>query len=179
MTHVLPTADEATVREITGSPAVPGIWLKALVPSATLASWLTPGWSLPGEPGFLMSAPLRVAPDDARTVLPEGYRLRTWTQADVTRALVHAPDGTHAARGQVAFTGTTAVVDKVQTYPGHQRRGLGRLIMHTLSDAAVAQGATRGVLAATSEGRALYETAGWAVLAPLSSAVRGPDPVET
>ncbi|WP_406391332.1 GNAT family N-acetyltransferase [Streptomyces sp. NBC_00887] len=176
MSHVLPTADEATVRALTGNAAAPGVRLKALVPPATLASWLAPGWSLPDGPGFLMSAPLRATRDHARTTLPEGYRLRTWTQADVTRAVVSTLDGARAARGQIAVTGTTAVVDKVETSPAHRRRGLGRLIMHTLADAAVVRGATVGTLAATPEGRALYEVSGWTVLAPLTSALRGADP---
>jgi len=50
--------------------------------------------------------------------------------------------------------------------------------MATLADVAAGQGAAVGVLGATPEGRALYERLGWRVLAPLTSAVRGPDPLE-
>ncbi|MEV0024063.1 GNAT family N-acetyltransferase [Streptomyces atroolivaceus] len=175
MSHVLPTADAATVREITASATGPGVWLKAFVRAESLASWIAPGWSLPGEPGYLMSTPLR--PARAPAPLPHGYRLRTWTLDGVTHARVSAADGTRAARGQTAVTGATAVVDKVETHPAHRRRGLGRLIMHTLTDVAAEQGATVGLLASTAEGRALYETTGWAVSAPLANALRGPDPV--
>ncbi|MER5227101.1 GNAT family N-acetyltransferase [Streptomyces flaveus] len=66
----------------------------------------------------------------------------------------------------------TFVVDQVETDPAHQRRGLGRVVMHTLTDITAGQGATAGVLVATPEGRALYETVGWHVLAPLTGAVR-------
>ncbi|MFJ8888870.1 GNAT family N-acetyltransferase [Streptomyces sp. NPDC102402] len=176
MSHVLPTADEATVRELTGSTTGPGVWLKAFVPAESLASWIAPGWSLPGAPGFLMSTALRTGSPRIPPSLPGGYRLRTWARAGVTHARVHAPDGTTAARGQISVDGTNAVVDKVETHPAHRRRGLGRVIMGTLTGTAAERGATVGLLASTAAGRALYEATGWHVTAPLANALRGPDP---
>ncbi|MGW0792803.1 GNAT family N-acetyltransferase [Streptomyces sp. NPDC002911] len=178
MSHVLPTADAATVRQITESATRPGVRLKAFVREESLASWVTPGWSLPGGPGYLMSASLPPRPAHARAPapLPDGYRLRTWTRDGVTHARVCAADGTRAARGQTAVTGVTAVVDKVETHPAHRRRGLGRLVMRTLTDTAAEQGATVGLLASTTAGRTLYESTGWVVSAPLANALRGPDP---
>ncbi|OKI57776.1 GNAT family N-acetyltransferase [Streptomyces sp. MJM1172] len=176
MRHVLHSADEATVRKITENTTTPGVWLKAFVPPETLERWLAPGWHLAGGAGHLMSAPLPVAPTRAPSPVPEGYRMDTWTRDGVTRALVRTTDGAFAARGQIAVTGHSAVVDQVETDQAHQRRGLGRLVMRGLTEAAAAQGATAGVLGATPEGRALYETTGWRVLAPLTSALRGPDP---
>ncbi|MFE2550178.1 GNAT family N-acetyltransferase [Streptomyces sp. NPDC059355] len=179
MRHVLHSADEATVREITGDATAPGVWLKAFVPPETLETWLAPGWHLAGGAGYLMAAALPVAPTRAPVRIPAGYRMNTWTRDGVTRALVRTADGAFAARAQIAVTGRTAVVDQVETDPAHQRRGLGRLVMDRLTEAAAQQGATAGVLGATPEGRALYETTGWRVLAPLTSALRGPDPVGT
>ncbi|MFD8891501.1 GNAT family N-acetyltransferase [Streptomyces sp. NPDC059558] len=179
MRHVLHSADEVTVRRVTGHASAPGVWLKALVPPETLEAWLAPGWHLAGGAGYLMSASLPVAPTRARPGAPDGYRLDTWTRAGVTRALVRTADGAFAARGQVAVTGLGAVVDQVETDPAHQRRGLGRLVMARLTAAAAEQGATAGVLGATPDGRALYETMGWRTLAPLTGAVRGPDSSDT
>ncbi|MER6779487.1 MULTISPECIES: GNAT family N-acetyltransferase [unclassified Streptomyces] len=179
MRHVLHSADEATVRGITGSATAPGVWLKAFVPPETLAPWLAPGWRLAGGAGYLMSASLPLAPARAPGRIPEGYRMNTWTRDGVTRALVRTADGAFAARAQIAVTGHTAVVDQVETDPAHQRRGLGRLVMDRLTEAAAEHGATAGVLGATPEGRALYEATGWRVLAPLTSALRGPDPAGT
>jgi len=174
--HVLPTADEATVRELTGSTTGPGVRVKAFVPAKSLASWTAPGWSLPDPPGFLMSTTLRGPRAHTPPPLPGGYRLRTWTDSGVVHVRVHASDGTAAARGQTAVTSAGAVVDKVETHPAHRRRGLGRVIMHTLAEAAATRGATTGLLASTPEGRALYESTGWQVAAPLANALRGPDP---
>ncbi|MFE2474949.1 GNAT family N-acetyltransferase [Streptomyces sp. NPDC059389] len=176
MRHVLHSADESTVRAVTGDATAPGVWLKAFVPPETLEPWLAPGWHLAGGAGYLMAAPLPVAPTRAPGRIPAGYRMNTWTRDGVTRALVRTADGAFAARAQIAVTGRTAVVDQVETDPAHQRRGLGRLVMDRLTEAAAEQGATAGVLGATPEGRALYETTGWRVLAPLTSALRGPDP---
>ncbi|WP_432247920.1 GNAT family N-acetyltransferase [Streptomyces sanyensis] len=87
----------------------------------------------------------------------------------MTRVLVTARDGSFAARGQVAPTGGTAVVDRIETSAAHRRRGLGRLVVHALCEDALARGATTGVLGGTPDGRALYEALGWRAEAPLVS----------
>ncbi|MEU0333348.1 GNAT family N-acetyltransferase [Streptomyces sp. NPDC006193] len=169
--HVLPAADETTVRKITENTAAPGVWLKTFVPPETLQAWLAPGWALAGGPGFLMSVPLD-GPAAAPGSLARGYRLTGWTRGGVTRAVVRAADGSFAARAQVAVTGRSAVVDQVETHPAHRRRGIGRVLLRTLADTAARAGSTAAVLAATPDGRALYESAGWRVLAPLTGATR-------
>ncbi|MEU8350145.1 GNAT family N-acetyltransferase [Streptomyces sp. NPDC048845] len=173
--YVLPRPEEALVRGISRKRAAPGVWIKTFAPPETLAPWLPPGWSF-DDPGFLMSAALRRTPaGDA----PEGYRLRVWTRGGVTRALVHAPDGSFAARGQIAAPAPTSsrpaafVVDQVETSARHRRLGLGALVMRTLANTAVEAGATTGVLGATVDGRALYESLGWRVHAPLTGLVFG------
>ncbi|WP_201787523.1 GNAT family N-acetyltransferase [Wenjunlia vitaminophila] len=119
-----------------------------------------------------MSAPPGATRAGAQPTTADGYRLDTWTRAGVARTLVRTADGAFAARGQAAITGPVFVVDQVETDPAHQRRGLGRLVNHVLADLAAGRGATAGVLVATPRGRALYETVGWRVLAPLTGAVR-------
>ncbi len=46
--------------------------------------------------------------------------------------------------------------------------------MHTLANAATARGATVGVLAASMDGRALYEALGWTVHSPLAGVIYRP-----
>lgn len=177
--HVLSAADETAVRKITENTAAPGVWLKAPAPPEILEPWLGPGWSLAGGPGFLMSAPPNAARVEAPPAIPDGYRLDTWNRAGVAHTLIRTADGAFAARGQAAITGPTFVIDQVETDPAHQRRGLGRLVMHTLADLAAGQGATAGLLVATSQGRALYKTAGWRVLAPLTGTTRSSGLLDT
>lgn len=168
--YVLLDADEAAVeaavRNVAGSVTVPNTWLKAFVAPELVASWLPPGWTS-GPPTFLMATGLR--PSEVRA--PDGYTLTTETAKGVTFVRVLATDGAVAARGQIAVTGESAVVDQVETDPAHQRRGLGSLVMRTLANDAVARGASTGVLGASAEGRALYEALGWRVHAPLAGFV--------
>ncbi|MFD6139392.1 GNAT family N-acetyltransferase [Promicromonospora sp. NPDC060271] len=173
--YVLLDADEAAVeaavRKIAGSVTVPNTWLKAFVAPELVASWLPPGWTS-GPPTFLMATGLpamELRPSQVRA--PDGYALTTETTAGVTFVRVLAADGAVAARGQIAVTGESAVVDQVETDPAHQRRGLGSLVMRTLANDAVARGASTGVLGASAEGRALYEALGWQVHAPLAGFV--------
>ncbi|GAA2932471.1 GNAT family N-acetyltransferase [Streptomyces enissocaesilis] len=170
--HVLTDADEATVRKLAEAYAAPAVSLKVFLEPETVAPWLGPEWR-PDGPGWLMTTPLRPLPGahahtHAHTHAPDGYTLKSWCRGGVTRLLVTAPDGGFAARGQVAPTGGTAVVDQVETAPAHRRKGLGALVMRTLQDAAYAQGATAGILGATTDGRRLYESLGWQVRAPLT-----------
>ncbi|MFJ4688806.1 GNAT family N-acetyltransferase [Streptomyces sp. NPDC088789] len=185
--HVLGAVNEGvteeTVRAVAGPVRGPGVWLKAFAPPELVGSWLGPDWWIDPDPSSLMSLRLAApAPEPAvrrlhphppfhpPRPLPEGYRLRTWTRAGVTRVLITGADGSFAARGQVAPTGATAVVDQIETDPAHRRRGLAGTVMRALHRAAAERGARRAVLGATSEGRALYTSLGWQVVAPLTSA---------
>ncbi|PZT68568.1 GNAT family N-acetyltransferase [Streptomyces sp. SW4] len=164
--------DLADVRKVADAVTGAGVWLKVFRDPDAVAPALGPDWWIDPEPGYLMTAPLTAAPDGPG--LPEGYRARVWSRGGVVRVAVAAPDGSWAARGQIAPTGATAVADQIETAAAHRRRGLGAFVMRTLHRAAVEQGAETGVLAGTADGRALYETLGWEVRAPLTSARRTP-----
>ncbi|WP_236573549.1 GNAT family N-acetyltransferase [Streptomyces sp. GS7] len=156
--HVLIDTDEVTVRTVACSTGAPGTRIKALMPLETLVSWIGAAWVPDSQnPAFLLAADLQPGTEQP----PCGYRVTTETHEAVTCVRVLSHDGYPAARGQIAATGETAVVDRVKTDPAHRRRGLGTLVMHTLANAATARGATAGVLAASMDGRALYEALGW------------------
>jgi GNAT superfamily N-acetyltransferase len=159
---------ETDVRKVAGAVTGAGVWLKVFRDPAVVGDWLGEGWWIDPEPGCLMTLPLATTPDEP--AVPEGYRLRTWSRGGVIRTMLAAPDGSWAARGQVAPTGVTAVADQIATSPAHQRKGLGTFVMRTLQRAAADQGAETCVLAGTPDGRALYESLGWEVAALLTSA---------
>ncbi|MET7693316.1 GNAT family N-acetyltransferase [Streptomyces sp. NPDC005483] len=166
--------DEAVVRKVAGGVTGAGVWLKVFQDPQVAGGWLGEGWWVDPEPGYLMTVPLTAHSE--RPAAPGGYRLRAWSVGGVTRVLVAAPDGSLAARGQVAPTGATAVFDQIETVAAHRRRGLGSVVMRTLEAAAARTGAQTGVLAGTPAGRGLYEALGWHVEAPLTSAkFVGPD----
>ncbi|MEU1177621.1 GNAT family N-acetyltransferase [Streptomyces sp. NPDC005820] len=134
---------------------------------AVVGGRLGTDWWVDPEPGRLMTIPLT---GTAPGPLPVGHRQRTWSAGGVARTMIVAPDGSLAARGQIAPTGATAVVDLVETAPAHRRRGFGTLVLHTLPHTAHAQGAHTAILNATPEGRALYASLGRRAQAPETSA---------
>ncbi|MFC7304858.1 GNAT family N-acetyltransferase [Streptomyces monticola] len=179
--QLLPAGDEATVRKAAETCAAPGRWLKVFLPGVPVGPgdrgaperlvgpWLGPEWEL-DIIGFLMTTPLVHTPlEQTHARVPDDYRQRTWLRGGVIRTAVFAPDGSLAARGQMAPTGPTAVADQIWTSPHHRRKGLGSLVMRTLHNTALEHGARTGVLVASEEGRALYESIGWHTHAPMVS----------
>ncbi|MER6841908.1 GNAT family N-acetyltransferase [Streptomyces platensis] len=172
--HVLGESHELTVREAATSVTVPHTWLKVPGEPAEVARELPEGWVVDAdETGHLMAADLRVT----SPTTPEGYTVSMETHDGVTYVQLHAEAGELAAQGQMAILGQATVVDRVITEQTHRRRGLGAFVMRTLADRAVADGATLGVLGATDEGRALYETLDWKAYAPLAACIYRPENV--
>lgn len=88
--------------------------------------------------------------------------LRVDTAIDGPRIICRLIDSERvAAEGTLAIDDGWATFDQVETLPTHRRRGLGRHVMTALSARAVAGGAARGILVASADGRALYESLGW------------------
>ena len=79
----------------------------------------------------------------------------------LTYSLVH--EGRIASSGLLGVHDGIAVWDAVETTRRYQRQGLGRHVMLQLTRRALAEGATTGMLAASAEGRRLYEHLGWSV----------------
>jgi ribosomal protein S18 acetylase RimI-like enzyme len=165
--HVVPVAEESAVRAAAESVSTPHTWLKVAEEAETVARWLPAGWEVDVEDtGHLMAVDLRATEPSA----PEGYTVSVeTTPAGATTVLLFDLTGVQAANGQLGLSGTTAVFDRIGTDPAHRRRGLGNFVMRTLADHAAAAGASVGVLGATDEGRALYESLGWKRQATLAA----------
>ncbi|WP_030021200.1 GNAT family N-acetyltransferase [Streptomyces monomycini] len=167
--HVLPEAEELSIRSATASVSEPRTWMKMPAEPEDIEPWLPQGWAWK-ESGHLMAVDL-MATDP---VAPEGYTATVETMGAVTYARVLDAAGEQAAQGQMASLGGAAVVDRVVTEEAHRRRGLGDFVMRTLADRALEEGAVLGVLGATDAGRALYETLGWKKHATLAECVYRP-----
>ncbi|MFJ7775979.1 GNAT family N-acetyltransferase [Streptomyces yangpuensis] len=166
--HVLLDADAGTARGLVGAVSEPAVWIKGFVAPHVMRPWFPPAWE-PTDPGFLMAVDLRPAAVRA----PDGYSAVTETADGVVCVRVLAADGRIAAQGQAGLTGGACVFDQIVTDGAHRRRGLGTVVVGALTNAAVENGAATGTLGATVQGRALYETLGWKVLAPLTGYVHG------
>ncbi|MFI7701939.1 GNAT family N-acetyltransferase [Nonomuraea sp. NPDC049480] len=165
--HVVAVPTPGILRHLTATLTTPGTWLKLCAPAYAVAPLLPAPWTVKDRE-FMMTAPLaRTAPPEA----PPGYTLAVTTRAGVTAARLLTAAGEVAARGQFALAGSAAVIDQVETAADHRRRGLGTVIMRTLSARAASLGARTGILVATAEGQALYETLGWTLHTPMTAAL--------
>jgi hypothetical protein len=146
-----PVAVAARARTV----ASPGTWLKTCGSRSAVLAGLTPAWTA-GETEYLMALAGPMPP----VAVPPPYSVAVTGDGPVWEVLVTAGDAP-AARGRVAVAGGVAVFDKIETKPAHQRRGLGRVVMHRLG---VAAGAETSVLLASAAGRELYRALGWRVV---------------
>jgi GNAT superfamily N-acetyltransferase len=159
--HALPG-----IRQLAHAIREPDVFIKSCGPGEALRALLPPAWTLrPGS--YLMTVD---AAGDTAHALPAGYRLDLDVRRPVTVARIVAPDGSLAAGGNAVEYGGVFVFDSIVVQAAHRRRGLGRALMAALG-AAQRSAASRRVLVATEEGRALYAHLGWTVRAPYATAV--------
>ncbi|WP_424215937.1 GNAT family N-acetyltransferase (plasmid) [Streptomyces sp. BI20] len=168
--HVLFDPEPEAARALIDTLTDPGTCVKAFLSPEAMEPWFPAVDWEPAEPCFLMATALRPIPVRA----PDGYRTEVERAGGLVRVRVVGPGGDPAAYGQAGLTDTACVFDQIVTEPAHRRRGLGTVVMGALTGAAVDAGVTEGVLGATVQGRALYETLGWRGLAPLSGFTRRP-----
>jgi GNAT superfamily N-acetyltransferase len=173
--YVFPHASSA-IAELGTSITQPWVYIKAFATSERLRALLPDHWRIE-DLHCMMTCDER--PFAGSGGVPAGYGVEVDDAAAATglgHVRVVAPDGTLAASGHVAMDARLAIYDRIGTEPAHQRRGLGRAVMHALQALARAHGRHAGVLVATDPGRALYESLGWRLHSPWAGAViPGPD----
>ncbi|MGR6328814.1 GNAT family N-acetyltransferase [Sphingomonas sp. XXL09] len=167
--YVFAIADNR-LRDLVASIAAPRIFVKLCADAETFRSLLPARWSV--LPANCMMVAGTVAP--APPPLPAGYVQAVQVDGRVARVVITAPDGSLASHGYAAETAGVFVYDRIVTEEPHRRRGLGRALMAALRDTRRDPG-SQEVLTATPMGRALYESIGWRVYAPYTTAVI-PDP---
>jgi len=164
--YVFPEAS-AGVEEASRAILEPYVFIKVCSRPEDVQPLLAAGWVI--KPLSFMMTTEDLTEFDAR--LPSGYQLQCETVAHGYVATILSISGGLAASGRVFIAGTTAVFDQIETHPDHRRRGLGRVIMRKLG-AAARDGATRGSLVATPDGRRLYSSMGWRLHSLYTTAVR-------
>ncbi|WP_145206833.1 GNAT family N-acetyltransferase [Sphingobium sp. B2] len=152
--YVFPAVVPA-IGELASTINEPWVFLKACASPDAMQPILTTGWAIQ-RPGYMMT----LAGSMGDFERPEGYALDVIEgPISIVRAL--DPAGEAAAIGRVVVVDGFAIYDRIETRPEHRRRGLARAVMKALETIGREQGAVRGVLVATPEGRALYESLGW------------------
>ena len=168
--YVFPHPSPA-LRELGRTVVQPWVFLKACATSEQLRELLPAHWRIEDQ-HWMMTCDAR--PFTGAAALPPGYVLRVDDDSARTgraHVRIDAPDGTPAASGHIGLHDPLAIYDRIETGPAHQRRGLGRAVMHALQALAHAHGRHAGALVATDQGRCLYESLGWRLHAPWAGAV--------
>lgn len=160
--YVLPAFDEQVLDGLGREHDAPGTWIKVAGEPELLRKALPGAWAM-ADTAYLMQVPFRAGEK-------VGHPVRVVRDGPVVHAEILGEGGERAAWGRMAPAGTVGVIDQVETDPGHRRRGFGSAVMRTLADAALDLGLSTGVLAATADGRALYQALGWSVAGPLAAA---------
>ncbi|MEO6919920.1 MAG: GNAT family N-acetyltransferase [Collimonas sp.] len=143
------------------------VFVKAAVTSEILRAALPARWQI--EPlQYVMVGP---QPMPRPVQLPTGYRNTVGVENAGHVVRVENARGELAAIGRVALHQGCAVFDRIETSESHRRKGLGTVVMYALDALAQQAGTTERLLVASDAGRALYETFGWRVVAPLATAV--------
>ncbi len=153
------------LRAIAHDVTAPRHYLKLCGSDEELRSALPTRWEIQPANYFMMAA---VSTFDTKP-LPDGYRMELHRAGPVTRACIIAPDGDLAASGCAAETAEVFIYDRIETAQYHRRKGLGVAVMIALGTARKSL-ASPQLLVATEDGRNLYASLGWTVLAPLAAA---------
>lgn len=155
-----------SLRELAESVREPLVALKLAGTREELAALLPARWRI-SEPGFLM---VHTGADADAPSLADEYRLHLSTADATTEARILTRHGELAASGYAVEYAGVFVYDRIVTDAAHRRRGLGRVVMAALGSAR-RSAASRPVLVATPEGRALYTRLGWTLHSPWTTAL--------
>ncbi len=164
--YVMPGDNPAMIAQLANKLFDPATWLKICATREQVAPLLPKRWTLSDPRHFMIRDRL----DRASATMPAGYTLNLAETGPALNAAISAPDGTGVAKGRIAIVNNHAIFDLIDTAPAHQRKGLGRAIMQSLSNEAIARQAITGILVATGPGKMLYTSLGWRVASSYTSA---------
>lgn len=164
--YLFPQASEH-VRRLTGATAPTLTPIKICATPDDVAPLLAPPWVIDRTAPMMAKGALQVS----EAPVGEGYAIVVTGAGDVLVGFAITDADDIVAGGRVALIDEVAVFDQIWTHEAHRRRRLGSAIMRTLENAAVTRGAQRGMLVATDAGCALYQTLGWQVYAPYTTAI--------
>ena len=154
------------LRRLANAIYAPHIALKLCGTEAAMRVQVPARWQLTSD-SFMMTG------DDATATarpLPPGYAGELTVTGPVASIRITTTTGELAASGYAADLDGVFAYDRIITDPAHGRRGLGSVVMATLASTRRSR-ASRQVLVATAAGRALYETLGWTICSPYTTAL--------
>lgn len=163
---VLPRFDPAILPELARSIEERNIYIEIPAPRETAAALLPENWTA-RERAYLMTTTL----ETSTPVLPPGYGTVTNENGAAIRVEIRNETGELAASGMAGVVDGHTVYDQILTQPEHRRLGLGTAVMSALTQRSLERGAGRGILIASPDGRALYQTLGWTQWSEVASVI--------
>ena len=163
---VLPRFDTAILSELARSIETRDIYIEVPAPREAAVPLLPDNWTV-RERAYLMTTALRASPP----ALPPGYRAVTSENGAAIKVEVRNEAGELAASGMAGVVDGHTVFDQILTQPEHRRLGLGTAVMGALTQRSLERGAGHGILIASPDGRALYQTLGWTQWSEVASVI--------
>lgn len=164
---VLRHFDPMTLAELVRSIETSGVYIEAFAPREAVVPLLPENWIV-RERAYLMTTELR-APE--AQPMASAYRPVASDDGAAIRVEVRNERGDLAASGSCALVDGAGVFDQILTQDAHRRRGLGTMVMNSLTRRALDRGARRGTLIATPDGQALYRALGWTHWSEVTSVI--------
>ena len=138
----------------------PWVFLKVCASPDEIKDYLSEKWEIQPQ-GYLMSCFHPMKFPEVR--LQDDYQWEVERYPSTAVVKIVTRDGELASVGRVVLVDDMAVYDRISTEIGHRRKGLGTLLMKELEKTARSKGVVNNFLAATGEGRQLYQSFGWKV----------------
>ena len=153
------------LRELAASIKIPRILLKYCGPQDAMRELLPSLWQF--QPlGFMMVRDHSAA---ARRPPPVEYRSEISCEGLTRSGRILTRDGDVVTSGYAAEYAGVFIYDRIVTNPLHRRRGLATALIGAL-EATRTSRASREILVATQDGRALYTALGWTLYSPYTTA---------
>lgn len=146
----------------------PWVFLKVCASPEEVKKKISAKWVIQ-PPGYMMSCDSPMSIPDIH--LPEGYELSYDSDDETALFRIFTKSGELASSGRVIIVNDLAVYDRIITEDDHKRKGLATLLLRELEQIALSRNVSKNFLVATEQGRLLYQSLGWQVCSPYTSAV--------
>lgn len=165
--YVFPNFDNDFI-ELANTIVEPWVFLKVCAPPEIIKNRIPSRWQIQ-PPGYMMTCFRMMSP--GKSALPDEYMLDIKDDIPVSLVKIVTSKGDVAAMGRLVFVDDFVIYDRIETATLHRRKGLATIILKQLENIAMSRGKTNGLLVATQEGKALYESLGWTLYSNYTSIV--------
>jgi GNAT superfamily N-acetyltransferase len=170
--YVLPSFEPQSLLALASRIHAPWTFIKVCAQLEPVAEALPTPWKIVQDLRVMMTAALTHSADIAGAAAPSReYSSDLCVDGDLIGAQWRDRAGTVVASGRAVMVESSCIFDQIAVHEDHRRRGLGRAVVELLRREAIKRDRKRGILVATSEGKALYSTLGWEAHSPYASAV--------